>query len=223
MGIKSIGSVDGKISLKNRTLTRRVLPEGIANQTTSILSGVVKYGSGKVANIAGQSIWGKTGTTENYGDAWFVGSNGDLTVAVWVGYPDGTTPMKTEYRGKPVAGGTYPAQIWRNFMVRALSLQATRRRAACAKLEAKGKTCAEDKPATATTTGSGTSAPSTSTPSTGGAATGGGTAAPAPGAGTPTPSPTPQQPAQQPATPATPATPSPGAATGGGVVAGGTP
>ena len=61
--------------------------------------------------------WGKTGTTENYGDAWFVGSSGSLTVAVWVGYPDRLKPMETEWRGEPVAGGTYPAAIWKQFML----------------------------------------------------------------------------------------------------------
>ena len=51
---------------------------------------------------------GKTGTTENYGDAWFVGWTKELTVAVWVGYPDELRPMQTEFNGQPVAGGTYP-------------------------------------------------------------------------------------------------------------------
>jgi penicillin-binding protein 1A len=40
-----------------------------------------------------------------------------LTVAVWVGYPTGGRAMETEYRGEPVAGGTYPAEIWRDFML----------------------------------------------------------------------------------------------------------
>ena len=66
---------------------------------------------------------GKTGTTENYGDAWFVGFTADLTVAVWVGYPDELRPMKTEYQGEPVAGGTFPAEIWRDFMVAALAVR----------------------------------------------------------------------------------------------------
>ena len=53
-------------------------------------------------------IAGKTGTTENYGDAWFVGWTKEYTVAVWVGYPDELKPMETEFQGEPVAGGTYP-------------------------------------------------------------------------------------------------------------------
>ena len=51
---------------------------------------------------------GKTGTTENYGDAWFVGYTPQLAVAVWVGYPTTLKPMLTEFHGEPVAGGTLP-------------------------------------------------------------------------------------------------------------------
>ena len=62
------------------------------------------------AQIPGVMIAGKTGTTENYGDAWFVGWTKEYTVAVWVGYPDEFKPMKTEFQGEPVAGGTYPGR-----------------------------------------------------------------------------------------------------------------
>jgi penicillin-binding protein 1A len=76
---------------------------------------VITSGTGKAAQI-GEFAAGKTGTTENYGDAWFVGFNKDITVAVWVGYPDKLKPMLTEYHGEPVAGGTFPAEIWHDFM-----------------------------------------------------------------------------------------------------------
>ena len=76
-------------------------------------------GTGTRANVP---VWaaGKTGTTENYGDAWFVGFTDRYTVAVWVGYPDKLKYMKTEYHGQPVAGGTYPAEIWHDFMMSVL-------------------------------------------------------------------------------------------------------
>ena len=67
----------------------------------------------------GQFAAGKTGTTENSGDAWFVGFTKRWTVAVWVGYPDKLKPMLTEFAGAPVEGGTYPALIWHDFMVAA--------------------------------------------------------------------------------------------------------
>jgi penicillin-binding protein 1A len=101
---------------QNKVKTRRVLDEGIANSVGTILQGVVKNGTAQRAQIANIAVAGKTGTTENYGDAWFVGWTPEYTVAVWVGYPKKFEPMKTEFQGKPVAGGTYPAGIWKTFM-----------------------------------------------------------------------------------------------------------
>jgi membrane peptidoglycan carboxypeptidase len=60
-------------------------------------------------------VAGKTGTTDNYGDAWFVGYTPELVTAVWVGYPNELRPMTNEFGGEPVAGGTLPAQIWKEF------------------------------------------------------------------------------------------------------------
>jgi penicillin-binding protein 1A len=100
----------------NNKVVKRAFPESVGQTAQDMLSLVVSNGTGKAAQVAGEPIWGKTGTTENYGDAWFVGSNGDLTVAVWVGYPDKLIPMKTEFAGGPVAGGTYPAEIFSDFM-----------------------------------------------------------------------------------------------------------
>jgi penicillin-binding protein 1A len=100
----------------NRLRTKRVLDPGIAAEVGAILQTVVKTGSGTRAQIPGVVISGKTGTTESYGDAWFVGWTKEYTVAVWVGYPDRFKPMKTEFQGQPVAGGTYPAGIWKTFM-----------------------------------------------------------------------------------------------------------
>jgi penicillin-binding protein 1A len=88
---------------------------------TSLLQNVIRYGTGKAAALAGgRAAAGKTGTTENYGDAWFVGYTPQLVTAVWVGYPNATRPMTYQFHGKPVAGGTFPALIWKSFMERAL-------------------------------------------------------------------------------------------------------
>jgi penicillin-binding protein 1A len=87
-------------------------------------------GTAADAYIPGVNAWGKTGTTSNYTDAWFCGSTPNLntadgrvpsmTVCVWVGYPDSAKPMTKNYGGKPVYGGTYPALIWRNYVVSAI-------------------------------------------------------------------------------------------------------
>jgi hypothetical protein len=65
-------------------------------------------------------VAGKTGTTENYGDAWFVGYTPQLVVAVWVGYPTTLKPMLTEFHGDAVTGGSFPALIWKSFVEKAL-------------------------------------------------------------------------------------------------------
>jgi membrane peptidoglycan carboxypeptidase len=70
--------------------------------------------------MPGWQVAGKTGTTENYGDAWFVGYIPQMVVAVWVGYPDKLIPMTYQFHGQPVAGGTFPALIWKAFIEKAI-------------------------------------------------------------------------------------------------------
>jgi penicillin-binding protein 1A len=110
--------------LVNRPRTERILPPLIAHTVQNMLTGVVQSGTGTQAAIAGTLVAGKTGTTTNYGDAWFVGWTPQLTVAVWVGFPSRLIPMNTLYNGQPVEGGTYPAIIWHSFMVQALQILA---------------------------------------------------------------------------------------------------
>ena len=97
-----------------------MLTESQAAIVNDMLQGVVRYGTGKAAQLPGRQVAGKTGTTENYGDAWFVGYTPQFVAAVWVGYPDKLVPMTTEFHGHPVAGGTFPALIWKAFMTKAL-------------------------------------------------------------------------------------------------------
>ena len=104
---------------ENRPVARATMTTGEADLLTSILQRVVTQGTGKRAALADRPAAGKTGTTDNYGDAWFVGYTPQLAVAVWVGYPDKLKPMLTEFGGMPVAGGTLPAQIWKTFMTAA--------------------------------------------------------------------------------------------------------
>jgi penicillin-binding protein 1A len=138
VGIRRVALRDNREHLRgrNQIVRRRVMPKGVAQETTKILESVIKVGTAKVAQLGKVPAWGKTGTTENYGDAWFVGATDKLTVAVWVGYPNELRPMLTEYRGDAVAGGTFPAQIWHDFMLGALQIDKTRLERACAREEA---------------------------------------------------------------------------------------
>jgi penicillin-binding protein 1A len=119
---RSVTSVSGcnHGSRPNRPLGHRSLSSAQNEVLTQLLQGVVTSGTGKAAALPDRSVAGKTGTTENYGDAWFVGYTPQLAVAVWVGYPAKLRPMLTEYHGQPVAGGTFPAQIWKTFTQAAL-------------------------------------------------------------------------------------------------------
>ncbi|MGZ8695030.1 MAG: PBP1A family penicillin-binding protein, partial [Gaiellaceae bacterium] len=122
--IRWVGQQHGaEIDLKdqNGPVPKRVLDAGKNAILTSILQSVVQSGTGKRAQLGGGwGVAGKTGTTENHGDAWFVGYTPRLVTAVWVGYPNQLKPMLTEYNGDPVAGGTFPALIWKSFMLKAL-------------------------------------------------------------------------------------------------------
>jgi len=97
---------------ENDPIHTQVVPEGVAEEAKSILETVVSSGTGTHAQIGVSGQWGKTGTTENNGDAWFCGGIEEVTACVWVGYADTTTPMTTLYNGGPVMGGTFPALIW---------------------------------------------------------------------------------------------------------------
>ena len=87
-----------------------------------LLKLVVDRGTGRAAALDGFAA-GKTGTSQNYRDAWFIGFNEALVVGVWVGNDD-ETPMDE------VTGGKLPALIWRNFMTEAMAIAAGRRPAA---------------------------------------------------------------------------------------------
>jgi penicillin-binding protein 1A len=112
---------DGSRTDSNDADPKKVVDSNDAAIVNSILQEVVTEGTGTRAALDDRPVAGKTGTTENYGDAWFVGYTPQLVVAVWVGYADRLQPMETEFRGDPVAGGTLPALIWQAFTKRALA------------------------------------------------------------------------------------------------------
>ncbi len=209
---------DGHHHDRNEVTTKRVLPSGVANTETSMLETVLQYGTAKAAAI-GQFAAGKTGTTSNFGDAWFVGWNSKYTVAVWVGYPDKLVPMTTEFGGKPVFGGTYPALIWHDFMLAALQVEHNRATHGSPSSGAKGGSGGQlESPASTETTGA--QAPASGKHSSGateaqqGASTthgtGGGESGGGSGGGGSAKEPAPATPAPTPATPP-PTTPAPAA------------
>jgi membrane peptidoglycan carboxypeptidase len=116
LSVKTEGRVE-----ENAPFPKPVFDSNDDAMLTSMLRSVVESGTGRRAELAdGRPLAGKTGTTENYGDAWFVGYTPQLAVAVWVGYPNKLVPMKREYGGQPVAGGTFPALIFKTFTESAL-------------------------------------------------------------------------------------------------------
>jgi len=98
---------------------KRVFSDGVAHEVTKILEANVRGGTGTGAYF-GRPAAGKTGTTDDFADAWFCGYTPDLATAVWVGYPNAQIEMRSVH-GISVAGGTFPATIWRLFMQAALS------------------------------------------------------------------------------------------------------
>ena len=119
--ITTIANERHDVIYANKPVAKRVLSPAEDELLTQLLEGVVTSGTGKAAALPDRPVAGKTGTTENYGDAWFVGYTPQLVTAVWVGYPNKLVPMRTEFHGAPVVGGTYPALIWKSFMESALA------------------------------------------------------------------------------------------------------
>ncbi len=120
VAITSIRRADGstlrgeQLPKKLRPFSERRFQEGVTSKATEILEENVKAGTGTKAQT-GCPAAGKTGTTDQFSDGWFVGFTPQLSTAVWVGYPDAQVHMNTEYHGGPVAGGTFPAEIWGDY------------------------------------------------------------------------------------------------------------
>ena len=119
VSIVKVTDAAGAVIDDNGTLRTRVLDPGLAALATTCLRGVITEGTGRAADI-GRPAAGKTGTSDDNRDAWFVGYTPDLVAAVWVGYPEEQRPM-TDVHGATVTGGTLPAEIWARFMKAALA------------------------------------------------------------------------------------------------------
>jgi penicillin-binding protein 1A len=118
MAIRKVVLPGGKVDRGagwGRVKQKRVFSDGVAYQVARILKMNIQSGTGTGAN-PGFPAGGKTGTTDDFGDAWFAGITTNASTVVWVGYPNAKIPM-TAVHGIRVAGGTFPATIWRLFMV----------------------------------------------------------------------------------------------------------
>ena len=117
--IVRVTDAEGTVLDADTVVRTRVLDEQLAATVTDCLTRVITSGTGSAADI-GRPAAGKTGTTQNYADAWFVGYTPELVTAVWVGYPTEQKPM-TGVHDLDVTGGSLPAEIWALFMKRALA------------------------------------------------------------------------------------------------------
>jgi penicillin-binding protein 1A len=124
IAITKIKLVDGTV-LEGKDLPKKLRPkrvkafqDGVTYEASRILEMNVTSGTGGKAQI-GCPAAGKTGTTDKHSDAWFVGFTPKLATAVWVGYPKAQIYMTSEYFGGSVAGGTFPAEIWGDYMKKA--------------------------------------------------------------------------------------------------------
>jgi penicillin-binding protein 1A len=115
-GIERIRTASGKVLYDHgveKTSRPAVIGSPGLQYMNQMMRQVVTAGTGTRARVASYDVAGKTGTTSDYRDAWFVGYSGGFVAAVWTGKDD-NTPMKR------VTGGGAPAEIWRNFMAAAL-------------------------------------------------------------------------------------------------------
>jgi 1A family penicillin-binding protein len=113
---------NGKIVFTERDKGERAVSSQNARVAVQVLKSVVQRGTGTAAALRNREAFGKTGTSENHENAWFVGGTPQLVSAVWMGDPKANTPM-LNVGGIRVAGGTYPARIWSAFMGAALEHQ----------------------------------------------------------------------------------------------------
>lgn len=122
--IERVTDASGRVLWEPYRRREQVIPAEVADEVTYSLASVVTGGTGRSAAVAGQVVAGKTGTTTNNRDAWFVGYSCQVSTAIWMGYPgadsEGRPRRMNNFRGISVTGGSFPAQMWGAFMQRAL-------------------------------------------------------------------------------------------------------
>jgi penicillin-binding protein 1A len=116
--IQKVVDRSGQVVQRAEPQCRRAIPADVAAEETAMLEGVIRSGTGTAANI-GRPAAGKTGTGDNYQDAWFVGFVPQLATGVWVGYAQAEIPMPNVPGYGEGFGGVLAAPIWHDFMLAA--------------------------------------------------------------------------------------------------------
>ncbi len=117
--VTKVTGPDGDVIYQHDPSPVRVLDRDTADEITQVLQQVISRGTGVGARL-GRPAAGKTGTGQNWADAWFVGYTPELVTSVWVGFAEGQIPMVPPTTRIRVTGGTWPAEIWQMFMSAAL-------------------------------------------------------------------------------------------------------
>jgi penicillin-binding protein 1A len=114
IAIRKVTFPDGHVDDIGEPDRNRVFPDGVAYEVTQILKDNVAAGTATAAGTGCGDEAGKTGTTDDFNDAMFIGFSPFLSTGVWVGYPDALRSMSSVH-GIAVAGGTFPAEIWHDY------------------------------------------------------------------------------------------------------------
>jgi penicillin-binding protein 1A len=114
--IRRVTSYDGALLEEAHPEVHDVLSPDVARTMTAMLEEVIQFGTGIAAKSLGRPAAGKTGTTQDYTDAWFVGYTPQLTAGVWVGFDDKQISL-----GKKETGARAALPIWLEFMQAAVA------------------------------------------------------------------------------------------------------
>jgi penicillin-binding protein 1A len=117
--IRRVVFPDGRSERPEHPDPRRVIPEAVAYEVWRLLHDNITEGTGTAAYTGCPGQGGKTGTTDNFTDAWFAGIQPNLATVVWVGYPQSNAIEMTSVHGTAVFGGTFPAEIWHSLYTNA--------------------------------------------------------------------------------------------------------
>jgi penicillin-binding protein 1A len=120
--VTKVARADGEVIAERSPRIEQTIDQNVADTVNYVLEKNVQGGTGTGAQI-GRPAAGKTGTTQNFQNAWFAGYTPDLTAVVWMGYPpdpEGNIPLLLNVHGRRVTGGSFPASIWKKFMQESL-------------------------------------------------------------------------------------------------------